>query len=157
MKSRASPLRLTLFSRKNSESNGFWAEVSTHLLPPAVVKRAPSNVLEDCPSGRFASWNEWKNGPPIKMYRVQKYLLLLMAGVPLACFSPQTNPVDTAPIPANARILDEPCSSTGIMVCGGVSVLSGDTSAERRSACIVYIEPGGRRTEQCGSLPASHP
>src|SRR6185436_3676723 len=84
-----------------------------------------------------------ESGPPIKVHRVQKYFFLLMAGVPLARFSPQTNPVDTAPIPANARILDEPCSSTGIIVCGVVSVLSGDTSAERRSSCIVYIEPGG--------------
>jgi hypothetical protein len=84
-----------------------------------------------------------ESGLPIKVHRVQKYFFLLMAGVPLARFSPQTNPVDTAPIPANARILDEPCSSTGIIVCGVVSVLSGDTSAERRSACIVYIEPGG--------------
>lgn len=68
---------------------------------------------------------------------------------------PQTHPLDTAPIPANARILEEPCSSLGVMLCGGVSTLSGETAIERRSACIAYVEPSGRRVEQCGSLPLS--
>ena len=85
--------------------------------------------------------------------RFEIFLTLLTIVFPAACLSPQTHPVDTAPIPANARILDEPCSPKGVMLCGAVSILSGDTAVERRSACIVYVEPGGRRVEQCGSLP----
>jgi len=71
--------------------------------------------------------------------------------------SPQTHPLDTAPIPANVRILEEPCSPLGAMMCGAVSILSGETAVERRSACIVYVEPNGKRVEQCGSLPLSQP
>jgi hypothetical protein len=85
------------------------------------------------------------------------FLIFVTTAFPLACFSPQTNPVDTAPVPANARVLDEPCSPTGVMLCGGVSILSGETAIEHRPACIVYIEPSGRRVEQCGSVSASHP
>ena len=86
------------------------------------------------------------------------FLTLVAVVFPIAC-SPQsqTHPLDTAPIPANARILEEPCSPLGAMMCGAVSILSGETAVERRSACIIYVEPSGRRVEQCGSLPASHP
>ena len=91
------------------------------------------------------------------LLRRQNLFSLLMALFPVACFSPQTNPAVTAPIPVNARILDEPCSLQGVVLCGGVSILSGDTATEHRSACIVYVDPGGRRTEQCGSVPAAHP
>jgi hypothetical protein len=106
--------------------------------------------------------NMWRSSNPIGGERVVvlrfKILPILLALIlPAACFSPQTHPVDTAPIPANARILDEPCSPKGVMLCGAVSVLSGDTAVERRSACIVYVEPSGRRVEQCGSLPSSRP
>jgi hypothetical protein len=34
-------------------------------------------------------------------------------------------------------------------------MLSGDSAVERRSACIAYTEPSGRRVEQCGSTSAS--
>ena len=71
--------------------------------------------------------------------------------------SAQTHPLDTAPIPANVRILEEPCSPLGAMMCGAVSILSGETAVERRSACIAYVEPNGKRVEQCGSLPLSQP
>ena len=78
--------------------------------------------------------------------------------LPVACSpQPQTHPLDTAPIPANVRILEEPCSPLGAMMCGAVSILSGETAVERRSACIVYVEPNGKRVEQCGSLPLSQP
>jgi len=70
---------------------------------------------------------------------------------------PKTHPVDTAPIPSNARISEEPCSPRGAMMCGAVSILSGETAVERRSACIAYVEPSERRVEQCGALPTSHP
>ncbi len=75
---------------------------------------------------------------------------------PVACSpQPQTHPVDTAPIPSNARISEEPCSPRGAMMCGAVSILSGETAVERRSACIAYVEPSERRVEQCGALPTS--
>jgi len=111
-----------------------------------------------CPSGdsrRLAG--VWKEESVVA--RGLKVFLTLVAVVfPIAC-SPQsqTHPLDTAPIPANARILEEPCSPLGAMMCGAVSILSGETAVERRSACIIYVEPSGRRVEQCGSLPASHP
>ena len=67
---------------------------------------------------------------------------------------PQTHPVDTAPAPANVRMVEQ-CSTLGNMLCGAVSLLSGETAVERRSACMAYVETSGRRVEQCGSLPAS--
>jgi hypothetical protein len=75
----------------------------------------------------------------------------------LAC-SPQaqTHPTETAPIPANVRISEE-CSMVGKLMCGAVTMLSGDSALERRSGCIAYTEQSGRRVEQCGSLPASQP
>ena len=86
------------------------------------------------------------------------FLTLVAVVFPIACSpQPQTHPLDTAPIPTNARILEEPCSPLGAMMCGAVSILSGETAVERRSACIIYVEPSGGRVEQCGSLPASHP
>ena len=91
--------------------------------------------------------------------RVIFFLLALVSILfPAACSpQPQTHPLDTAPIPANVRILEEPCSTLGAMMCGAVSMLSGETAVERRSACIAYVESSGRRVEQCGSLPASQP
>ncbi len=93
------------------------------------------------------------------MARRLRVFLTIVAVVFAAACSPQaqTHPLDTAPIPANARILEEPCSPLGAMLCGGVSILSGETAVERRSACIAYVEPSGRRVEQCGSLPLSQP
>ena len=86
------------------------------------------------------------------------FLRFVVVVLPAAC-SPQsqTHPLDTAPIPASARILEEPCSPLGAMMCGAVSIVSGETAVERRSACIAYVEPSGRRVEQCGSLPLSKP
>jgi len=86
-----------------------------------------------------------------------RVFLTIVAIVFAAACSPQaqTHPLDTAPIPANARILEESCSLLGAILCGGVSILSGETAVERRSACIAYVEPSGRRVEQCGSLPLS--
>jgi hypothetical protein len=69
---------------------------------------------------------------------------------------PQTHPTETAPIPANVRISEE-CSTVGKLMCGAVSMLSGDSAVERRSGCIAYTEQSGRRVEQCGSLPAAPP
>jgi len=92
------------------------------------------------------------------MARGLKVFLTLVAVVfPAACLpQPQSHPVDTAPIPANARIVEQ-CSMLGNMLCGAVSMLSGETAVERRSACIAYVESSGRRVEQCGSVPASQP
>ncbi|HEY5445672.1 MAG TPA: hypothetical protein VIJ87_14630, partial [Pyrinomonadaceae bacterium] len=86
------------------------------------------------------------------------FLTLVAVVLPIACSpQPQTHPLDTAPIPASARISEEPCSPLGAMLCGAVSIVSGETAVERRSACIAYVEPSGRRVEQCGSLPLSQP
>ena len=69
---------------------------------------------------------------------------------------PQTHPHSTAPIPADARHLEQ-CSTLSSMLCGAMSTFSGEAAVERRSACIAYVETSGRRVEQCGSLPASQP
>ena len=91
-------------------------------------------------------------------YAFKSLLSLVTILLPVACSpQPQTHPLDTAPIPANVRILEEPCSPLGAMMCGAVSILSGETAVERRSACIGYVEPNGKRVEQCGSLPLSQP
>jgi hypothetical protein len=45
----------------------------------------------------------------------------------------------------------------GTLMCSAVSALSGESGAERRSACFAYVETSGRRVEQCGSLPAAQP
>jgi len=80
---------------------------------------------------------------------------LVPALLSVACSpNPQNHPVATAPIPANVRISEE-CSTLGRLMCGAVSMLSGDGGAERRSACIAYTEQSGRRVEQCGSISAS--
>lgn len=84
-------------------------------------------------------------------------LVLLSILLPPACSpQPQTHPLNTAPIPNNARILEQ-CSTLGALMCGAVSALSNESTVERRSACFAYIESSGRRVEQCGSLPASQP
>lgn len=84
-------------------------------------------------------------------------LVLVSILLPPACApQPQTHALNTAPIPANARILEQ-CSTVGALMCGAVSALSGESAAERRSACIAYIETSGRRVEQCGSFPAAQP
>lgn len=72
-----------------------------------------------------------------------------------AC-SPQAtaNPVHSASIPADARVVEE-CSSLGNLLCGAVSTLSGDGATERRSICTAYVESSGRRVERCGSIPVS--
>jgi hypothetical protein len=69
---------------------------------------------------------------------------------------PQSHPLNTGTIPADAKVLNE-CSPKGEMACRAWSLLSGDAANERRSACVAYIESSGRRVEMCGSLPASLP
>jgi hypothetical protein len=90
--------------------------------------------------------------------RVTFFLLVLLSVlVPPACSpQPQTHPVNTAPIPNNARVVEQ-CSMLGNLMCGAVSALSSESAVERRSACFAYIESSGRRVEQCGSLPAAQP
>jgi hypothetical protein len=70
--------------------------------------------------------------------------------------APQTHPLNTAPIPVDVQHLEQ-CSTLGSMLCGAVSIFSGEAAVERRPACIAYVESSGRRVEQCGSLPASQP
>ena len=89
--------------------------------------------------------------------RIQTVVGLTPALLSIVCSpKPQPHPTETAPIPANVRI-SEDCSMVGKLMCGAVSVLSGDTAVERRSGCIAYTEQSGRRVEQCGSLPAAQP
>jgi hypothetical protein len=86
-------------------------------------------------------------------------LFLVLAFVPVlaGCLpDPQTHPLKTAPIPDKVQFLEE-CSMRGTIMCSLVSFLSKETAVERRSACVAYIEPSGRRVEQCGSIPASQP
>jgi hypothetical protein len=88
---------------------------------------------------------------------VGSFLATIFIVVLASCaMEPETHSLNTAPIPANARHLEE-CSTLGAMLCGALSTLSGETAVERRSACIAYVESGGRRVEQCGSLPLSQP
>src|SRR5262249_21057440 len=83
--------------------------------------------------------------------RYQTVVALVPTLLSIACsLTPQSHPVDTAPIPTNVRISEE-CSTLGKLMCGAVSMLSGDSAVERKSACIAYTEQSGRRVEQCGS------
>ena len=105
-------------------------------------------------SGRRRATVAWKEESVVaRGLRVS--LCLVSVVFPVACSpQPQTLPVDTAPIPAKVRIVEQ-CSTLGNMLCGAVSMLSGETAVEHRSACMAYVETSGRRVEQCGSLPAS--
>jgi len=76
--------------------------------------------------------------------------------VPACSSQPQTHPLNTAPIPANAKYLEE-CSLAGKMACGAWSTLTGDAAAERRPACVAYRDSNYTLVETCGSLPASQP
>jgi len=89
--------------------------------------------------------------------RVSGISLCVVSWFLSACMpEPQTHPLQTKPIPQDARILDS-CSPLGIMLCGTVSHLADEAGYERRSACMAYIERSGRRVEQCGSIPISQP
>lgn len=82
-------------------------------------------------------------------------IALVPALLSVACSpNPQNHPVATAPITATVRISEE-CSTLGKLMCGAVSMLSGDSAVERRSACIAYTEQSGKSVEQCGSTSAS--
>ena len=82
-------------------------------------------------------------------YAFKSLLSLVTILLPVACSpQPQTHPLDTAPIPANVRILEEPCSPLGAMMCGAVSILSVKRLSNGGQHCIVYVEPNGERVEQ---------
>ena len=82
--------------------------------------------------------------------------ILVLVLLPGCSTQPQSHPLDTAPIPPDAKFLTE-CSIKGILACRAMSALSGDYGAERRSACIAYRDSSFRLVEQCGSLPATQP
>ena len=79
--------------------------------------------------------------------------LLLLAG---CSTEPQSHPLNTKPIPANARVLDT-CSPLGVMACNLMSAMSSDAAVERRPACMAYRDSNWQLVETCGSLPASQP
>jgi hypothetical protein len=81
-------------------------------------------------------------------------LLLILS----ACSSgqPQGHPLNSGRVPQGARVYDQ-CSLKGQMACSLMSGVSGDTAAERRSACIAFRAPNWTLVESCGSLPAAHP
>ena len=79
--------------------------------------------------------------------------VLLVAG---CSTEPLGHPLNTKPVPANARVLDT-CTSLGIMACNLMSAMSGDTAVERRPACLAYRDSNWKLVETCGSLPASQP
>jgi hypothetical protein len=83
-------------------------------------------------------------------------VILLLVLLPGCSTQPQSHPLDTAPIPSDAKFLTE-CSTKGILACRVMSALSGDYGAERRSACIAYRDSNFKLVEQCGSLPATQP
>ena len=83
-------------------------------------------------------------------------LTLLLALLPSCSTQPESHPLDTAPIPPDAKFLTE-CSTKGILACRVMSALSGDYGAERRSSCIAYRDSNFKLVEQCGSLPATQP
>ena len=89
------------------------------------------------------------------MYQVVVVLMPTLLSV--ACSPrPQVHPTQTAPVPVKVRISEE-CSTAGKLLCGAVSMVSGDGAVERTAACFAYIEQSGRRVEQCESVPASQP
>jgi len=92
---------------------------------------------------------------PMGKYRLGLSLLCLI--VATGCSTePQSHPLNTAPVPATARVVEK-CSLKGEMACSFWSLFSGDAAAERQSACSAYIESNGTRVEACGSVPASQP
>jgi len=80
-----------------------------------------------------------------------------LAALTACSAEPTGQPVTTAPIPADARVLDDGCTMLGELACRFTSGVHGDAGLERRSACTAYVSPNGTRTEQCGSLPVSQP
>jgi hypothetical protein len=70
--------------------------------------------------------------------------------------APTRDSHDTQPIPDGAKFQGK-CTFLGAIGCRLTSFFSGDAGHERRSACIVFIEPNGTQVEQCGSVPASTP
>lgn len=84
-------------------------------------------------------------------------LVTLIPILSAACsMQPQTHPLDTAPVPSNVTHFEQ-CSTWGVMTCRMMSAMSGDTGAERRSACTAFKDKNGTRVETCGSVPASQP
>jgi hypothetical protein len=116
------------------------------------------NYWRRCHARSLNAWNE----RPIRIVHRCKRMISFSLAVAVLLFltscsmDPQTHPLNTAPIPENVRHLEQ-CSALGSMLCGVMSTFSGEAAVERRSACIAYVESSGRRVEQCGSLPASHP
>src|SRR5262249_32355496 len=83
-------------------------------------------------------------------------VILLLGLLPGCSAQPQSHPLDTKPVPADAQFLTE-CSIKGVMACKFMSAISGDYGAEKRSACIAYRDSNGKLVEQCGSVPARQP
>jgi hypothetical protein len=90
----------------------------------------------------------------LRTWLPQTAFLLILS----ACSSsqPQSHPLNTGRVPQGARVYDQ-CSLKGQMACSLMSGMSGDTAAERRSACIAFRAPNWTLVESCGSLPAAHP
>ena len=66
-----------------------------------------------------------------------------------ACLDPSaTQPVMAASSAPGGTSLDE-CSMLGNILCGAVSIISGDTATDGRSRCVARVESSGRRVEQC--------
>jgi hypothetical protein len=72
-------------------------------------------------------------------------------------WSPQYHSLETAPIPSNAYILDEPCSPLGAMLCGAVSTLSGEPAVERRSRASPIYNPMERVVSNAAHNPFRTP
>src|ERR1043165_9828747 len=85
------------------------------------------------------------------MYQVVVVLMPTLLSV--ACSPrPQVHPTQTAPVPVKVRISEE-CSTAGKLLCGAVSMVSGDGAVERTAACFAYIEQSGSGGAQVGCVP----
>jgi hypothetical protein len=82
--------------------------------------------------------------------------ILPLLFLPACTAQPQSHPLNTAPVPTDARFLEQ-CTSMGVMACSLMSSLSGEAGVERRPACMAYRDSNWKLVETCGSLPVSHP
>ena len=84
--------------------------------------------------------------------RFKEFLSAVTMFLPVACvLQPfQTQPVNTASIPVNTGAEGQ-CSTLGNLLCGAVSMVSGETTVEGRPVCVARVESAGKRIEQCVS------
>jgi len=90
--------------------------------------------------------------------RFKEFLSAVTMLLPVACVlqPSQTQPVNTASIPVNTGGEGQ-CSTLGNLLCGAVSMVSGETAVEGRPVCVALVESAGGRVEQCVSAAGGSP